>query len=109
MGLADLAVLQAGVLDGHRATTNKSMWKALTAVGPRTHWVGRARWVVSGNIWTTSGVSAGTDGMIAWVEHLFPADLVEDLVNAIEYTREKDPRNDPFAEMYGVEDVPPCS
>ena len=79
----------------------------MTAVGPRTHWVGRARWVVSGNIWTTSGVSAGIDGMVAWVEHLFPQEIVEDLVNSIEYKRERDPDNDPFADVYGVKDVLP--
>ena len=95
------------MLDNHRATTNKAYWKLLTALGPKTHWVGHARWVVSGNIWTTSGVSAGTDGMIAFVENLFPRKVVEEVVNMIEWNRAKEWSNDPFAEVYGVEDVLP--
>ena len=54
-----------------------------------------------------SGVSAGTDGMIAIVEHLFPKKVVEEVVNMIEWNRAKEWRNDPFAEVYGVEDVLP--
>ena len=71
--------------------------------------MGHARWVVSKNIWTTSGVSAGIDGMIAWLAHMFPEKLVEHVVNVMEYSREKDAWNDPFSKVYGVEDVPPTS
>jgi hypothetical protein len=35
---------RAGVLDGHKATTNKQMWKAITPLGPKTHWVAHARY-----------------------------------------------------------------
>lgn len=47
---------QAGVLDGRRATTNKSAWANITAMGPDVLWVSPARWVVDGNIWSASGV-----------------------------------------------------
>ncbi|KAK4241074.1 hypothetical protein C8A03DRAFT_30791 [Achaetomium macrosporum] len=52
---------QAGVLDGHRATTNKSAWKTITAMGPNVKWVSPARWVEDGKVWTSSGVTAGMD------------------------------------------------
>jgi putative intracellular protease/amidase len=29
---------QAGVLDGHRATTNKAAWESMTAKGPNVKW-----------------------------------------------------------------------
>jgi putative intracellular protease/amidase len=29
---------QSGVLDGRRATTNKSAWKGITAMGPKVKW-----------------------------------------------------------------------
>lgn len=48
---------KSGVLDGRRATTNKSAWSTVTAWGPNVDWVRQARWVVDGNIWTAAGVS----------------------------------------------------
>ena len=48
---------QAGILDGRRATTNKAAWDEVTPLGPEVEWVSPARWVVDGNIWTSSGVS----------------------------------------------------
>jgi len=99
----------AGVLDGHRATTNKETWELVTPYGPKTYWVGQARWVISDNIWTTSGVSAGIDGMIAWLAHLFPKNAVEHVVNSMEYNREENSSNDPFSKIYDVHDVPPTS
>jgi putative intracellular protease/amidase len=51
---------RAGVLDGKHATTNKRAWDETTALGPKVKWIRQARWVTDGNIWTTSGVAAGT-------------------------------------------------
>ena len=48
---------RAGILDGKNATTNKAAWNETTALGPNVKWISHARWVVDGNIWTTSGVS----------------------------------------------------
>lgn len=48
---------KSGVLDGKRATTNKSAWSTVTAWGPNVNWIRQARWVVDGNIWTAAGVS----------------------------------------------------
>lgn len=48
---------KSGVLDGKRATTNKSAWSTVTAWGPNVNWIRQARWVVDGNIWTSAGVS----------------------------------------------------
>jgi putative intracellular protease/amidase len=35
---------RAGILDGHKATTNKQLWSVITALGPKTHWVAKARY-----------------------------------------------------------------
>lgn len=48
---------KAGVLDGRSATTNKKVWNETTQMGPKVEWKSPARWVVDGNIWTSSGVS----------------------------------------------------
>ena len=50
---------KSGVLNGRRATTNKKAWAEITKMGPLVKWVSPARWVVDGNIWTSSGVSLG--------------------------------------------------
>lgn len=58
---------RAGVLDGKRATTNKMAWTETTGLGVNVDWVPRARWVVDGNVWSSSGVSAGIDVTLAWI------------------------------------------
>ena len=102
-----ILLAKAGVLDGQKATTNKDFWTSVTQLGPKTYWTARARWVASGNIWTTSGVSAGTDGVLAWMSSLLPEKLVTGIVNTMEWIRAENADNDPFAEVFGCEDVPP--
>ncbi|KAK6952031.1 hypothetical protein Daesc_006557 [Daldinia eschscholtzii] len=68
-----------------------------TAQGPRVNWVRRARWVTDGNIWTSSGISAGIDMMYAFVGDQYGEDLANTLADASEYIRNTDPDFDPFA------------
>ncbi|KAI2463058.1 class I glutamine amidotransferase-like protein [Annulohypoxylon bovei var. microspora] len=90
-------VAGTGVLDGRRATSNKRAWDWATAQGPRVNWVRRARWVEDGNVWTSSGISAGIDMMYAFVADRFGEDVARGLADAAEYVRNTDPDNDPFA------------
>jgi transcriptional regulator GlxA family with amidase domain len=100
---------RAGVLDGEKATTNKRAWERVTPHGPKTHWIAKARWVESNRVWTTSGVSAGTDGMVALVSKIYGDEIAGTLCNFIEHERVKDSGNDPFADMNGCKDVLPVS
>jgi transcriptional regulator GlxA family with amidase domain len=93
---------RAGVLDGKRATTNKIAWQEITALRPEVIWVPRARWVTDGNIWTSSGVSAGIDVTLAWIEEVFGTQTAKKIADGIEYTRHDDPGLDPFADLYGL-------
>lgn len=102
-------VARAGILDGKRATTNKLSWNSTIVHGPKTYWVSHARWMVDGNVWTTSGVSAGIDGALAWIEHVFGNDTANDLAIGMEYRRHADWEWDPFSEHYGLKDVPPVA
>lgn len=88
---------RSGVLDGRRATTNKLAWEATTALRPQVDWVHRARWVNDGNIWTSSGISAGIDVTFAWIADVYGDDVAKDIADRMEYTRVTDPDNDPFA------------
>lgn len=93
---------RAGILNGRRATTNKRAWKEITALAPEVNWVARARWVTDGNIWTSSGVSAGIDVTLAWIEDIFGKEKAQFIADTSEYTRHLDPHLDPFAELYGL-------
>ena len=48
---------RAGVLSGRHATTNKAGFRWAESLGGNVNWVPVARWVVDGNIWTSSGKS----------------------------------------------------
>jgi hypothetical protein len=112
------------------------MWSLIVPCGPKTHWVARARydlrktshslahysinqltpcrWVVADDskLWTASGVSSGTDAMLALIDHIygkndqgvFYGDLIGD---GMEWNRVHDSGDDPFAVKLGVEDVVP--
>ena len=70
--------------------------------GPDVNWVPHARWVVDGNIWTTSGIAAGIDGASAFVAALWGEDVAEEVTYYLEYERHTDPSWDPFADLYGL-------
>ncbi|KAI8632784.1 class I glutamine amidotransferase-like protein [Xylariaceae sp. FL1651] len=90
-------VAQSGILDGRRATSNKNSWEWATAQGPAVQWVHQARWVVDGNIWTSSGVSAGIDLMFAFIADQHGEETASWLADTAEYVRNTDPNADPFA------------
>lgn len=95
---------QAGCLDGTYATTNKVAfnWIMGFPTSQNTYWVAKSRWVDSGNIWTTSGVSAGTDGMLAWMKKIYGQDpdgvyFSKKVADGMEWIAAEDHLNDPFA------------
>lgn len=74
----------------------------------------KCRWVVTdeGKIWTASGVSAGMDCFLAFLEEVYGTDgngvsWADQISASMEYTRARDSKQDPWAEVHGVEDVPP--
>jgi transcriptional regulator GlxA family with amidase domain len=65
-------------------------------------WVGKARWVVDGNIWTSSGISAGIDLIYAWIAEVWGEETASLIADQSEYERNNDPGNDRFAERWDV-------
>lgn len=96
---------RAGVLDGKYATTNKRAWAETTAWGPNVKWVPQARWVEDGNVWTSSGVSAGIDLMIAFIGHIWGNSTAVTVANGMEYVRHPVSTDDPFAALYNLTDA----
>jgi len=91
----------AGVLNGLRATTNKFAFKLICAdYGDRNiTWVPKARWVVDGRVWTSSGVTAGADMAYAFLKHLVGVEIAEPIRGIVELSVH-DEGDDEFAEFY---------
>ncbi|KUJ24687.1 class I glutamine amidotransferase-like protein [Mollisia scopiformis] len=96
---------RAGVLDGKHATTNKKAWVSTTAWGPKVRWVAQARWVQDGNVFTSSGVSAGIDVTMAFIDTVYGNTTATSVANYMEYERHPNSTDDPFAPLYGLTDA----
>lgn len=91
-----LLLAKAGLLDGRQATTNKLAFDWVAGQTSGVEWKRRARWVKDGNIYTSSGVSAGMDMTLQVIEDLLSPAHAEQAANWAEYIRNPDPDNDPF-------------
>jgi transcriptional regulator GlxA family with amidase domain len=67
----------------------------------KVEWVPVARWVVDGNIWTSSGIAAGIDMIYAWIGEVWGEETASLLADSSEYSRNRDPGNDVFAKRWG--------
>lgn len=92
----------AGLLDGHRATTNKRSFAWVQSQGPQVNWVKQARWVEDGKFATSSGVSAGIDMALAIIARLVGVEAAEKAATSMEYEWHRDAGWDPFAKIHGL-------
>ncbi|WP_321506064.1 DJ-1/PfpI family protein [uncultured Methanoregula sp.] len=90
---------RTGLLDGRRATSNKMAF-AWTRTAPSVTWIKKARWVKDGTIYTSSGVSAGTDMALGFIADQLGNAIAQQVSREIEYTWNENPGLDPFAELY---------
>jgi len=88
---------KAGLLDGHKATSNKLAFAWASSQSGKVAWQGHARWVIDGKYITSSGVSAGTDMALGLVEKLYGHQMAEHTARFAEYVWNDDPAKDPFA------------
>lgn len=88
---------KAGILKGHKATSNKLYFSWAVDEDPSVDWIIKARWVEDGKLLTSSGVSAGTDMALGLVQKLYGVDRARTLAKSLEYEWHEDPTIDPFA------------
>jgi putative intracellular protease/amidase len=88
---------KAGILSGHRATSNKLYFSWAVDEDPLVDWIVKARWVEDGKLFTSSGVSAGTDMALGLIQKLYGLDRARLLARSLEYEWHEDPTVDPFA------------
>ncbi|MBN1215888.1 MAG: DJ-1/PfpI family protein [Candidatus Lokiarchaeota archaeon] len=90
---------KTNLLDQKRATTNKRRFIWVKSINKNVMWIKKARWVVDGNIYTSSGISAGIDMTIAFIRDLLGEKIAMRQCQEIEYIWNKNPKNDPFADL----------
>lgn len=93
---------KTGLLDGKKATTNKRAFDWVVSQGKDVIWISKSRWVNDGNIFTSSGVSAGIDMTLGFISELLGKEKAKEISNSIEYKWNEDKEWDPFAELYGL-------
>lgn len=98
---ADL-LAQTGLLDRRRATTNKALFRSISASHPQVNWIPQARWVEDGKYVTSSGISAGIDMAFGVIARVAGPSVADGLAVHIEYQRHHDPARDPFAAVHGL-------
>jgi putative intracellular protease/amidase len=91
---------KTGMLDGKKATSNKRVFFWGEKETPGVNWVKKARWVKDGNIYTSSGVTAGIDMTLAFISETLGYEKAKTQSNEIEHIWNENPDNDPFAELY---------
>lgn len=105
IGTGSMLLAAAGLLDGRRATTSKSVFDAATAPfrGRETNitWT-TGRWVQDGNVWTASGTAAGLDATNALCKEMFGDTVARGAADLMEYVPRTDASEDPFAAVWGV-------
>lgn len=74
-----------GSLTGKRATSNKMAFEWVKSQGSDVCWDDTARWVRDGNLYTSSGVSAGIDMAVGFVWDQFGAEEARRICNLMEY------------------------
>lgn len=90
---------KAGLLDGLAATSNKMAFSWTIQQSDKVLWQQKARWVVAGKIYTSSGVSAGMDMALGFIEDLHGKETALKIARLIEYRWNEDKEDDPFAEF----------
>ncbi len=93
---------KTGLLNGHKATTNKRAYAWATSQSDKVTWIPEARWVEDGKFFTSSGVSAGIDMALGLIANMFGKDTAIKVANGAEYEWHEDSHRDPFAKMNGL-------
>lgn len=95
-----LLLAKTGLLDRKKATTNKRVYNWVTQQASNVQWIKKARWVKDGNIYTSSGVSAGIDMALGFIADNYGTVKAEEIAKGVEYIWNRDSKDDIFSSMY---------
>jgi transcriptional regulator GlxA family with amidase domain len=87
---------KTGLLKNRKATTNKIAFNWVIEQDHDVQWIKKARWVIDGKYYTSSGVSAGIDMTLGFIADIHGKETAEKIARRIEYIWNRDRDNDPF-------------
>jgi putative intracellular protease/amidase len=88
---------KTGLLDTHAATSNKKAFEWARSTGVNVNWIYKARWVVDGKYYTSSGISAGMDMSLGFVCDRFGKAKAQEIAKIMEYEWNDTKEQDMFA------------
>ena len=89
---------KTGLLDNREATTNKKAFDWVCSQRKEVIWQKKARWTNSDNYYTSSGVSAGIDMALGFINDLYGKNLAVKIAEDIEYCWNNNKNDDIFSE-----------
>lgn len=87
---------KTGQINGLSATSNKRSFDWVVSQGSKVNWIKKARWAVDGKYYTSSGVSAGMDMTLGFINDVHGIDLARKIAYEIEYTWQENKEVDEF-------------
>jgi putative intracellular protease/amidase len=87
---------KTGLINGKNATTNKRAIEWVISQNQAVNWVRKARWVVDGKYYTSSGVSAGMDMTLGFISDINGVDFARSLAYQIEFNWQENSEIDNF-------------
>lgn len=90
---------RTGLLDQRKATTNKRAFDWVVTQGPNINWIKKARWVMDGKYFTSSGVSAGMDMTLGFLRIIHGVEFARQIAFNIEYNWQENSEEDNFCQQ----------
>lgn len=78
----------------------KKALKWTKSIAPDVNQIDKARWVKDGNIYTSSGISAGIDMSLGFIADILGYDVAKQKSIELEYSQQEDVNVDEFADIY---------
>lgn len=82
---------KTGLLDDRPATSNRRAFEWVAGNRPEVKWDSNARWTVADKYYTSAGVSAGMDMVLAFMSNRHGMQYAEQLAARMEYRWNRDP------------------
>ncbi|MCU4640356.1 DJ-1/PfpI family protein [Acinetobacter courvalinii] len=88
-----------GILNGVKATSNKMALEIVQSLNNQVLWQTQARWVTDRKFYTSSGISAGMDMTLAFIQDTQGENMAQLCAEEAEYLWNSNPDLDPFCKV----------
>jgi putative intracellular protease/amidase len=88
---------KTGLIKQKKATSNKLSFAWVKEQDTDVEWIRKARWVVDGKFYSSSGVSAGIDMALGFICDMHGTETAKTVARGMEYLWNADKDNDPFS------------